>query len=253
MFPGVCWGPKDKRRAVVFVRMGWGGEGSRRGHQVCKTAQPERKARLRYSPCPPQQGTCFSLQEGVPVGELRLKAVSCPSLWASPYHHLHREEGAREERHHPPSVCLPRNRGKTPLKRVPSTHLPQLEGEAVYSARLEQTEMNFQIAPFFSQAPSYRFLCGGAPGIWKLICTPSTRPGGSQRWRERSAASTKDGRRWCRLLPALPTATPPSPRSSWGPARHGRGWGHSGGIQSFPPVSQATRLLGQGRPLSSYC
>lgn len=75
------------------------------------------------------------------------------------------------------------NRGKTPLKQASSTHLPQLEGEAAYSERLEQTEMNFQIAPFFSQAPSYRFLAGGGGtvlGIWKLICTPSTRPAGSR-------------------------------------------------------------------------
>lgn len=112
------------------------------------------------------------------------------------------------------------NHGKTPLKQASSTHLPQLEGEAAYSERLEQTEMNFQIAPFFSQAPSYRFLGGGAGGmvlgIWKLICTPSTRPAGSRRWRDCSAASTKDGHRWCR---PLPTDAPPSPRSSWGPPR----------------------------------
>lgn len=69
-----------------------------------------------------------------------------------------------------PERPLPRrvsaqNCGQTPLKRASSTHLSQLEGEAVYSERLEQTEMNFQIAPFFSQAPSYRFLVvvvGGA-------------------------------------------------------------------------------------------
>lgn len=78
MFPGVCWGPKDKRRAVVFVRMGWGGEGSRRGHQLCKTARPKRKARPRYSLCPSQQGNCLSLQEGVPVGKLRLKSCFLP-------------------------------------------------------------------------------------------------------------------------------------------------------------------------------
>lgn len=204
------------------------------GVTSCAKLLDQRGKRGRDTACAlPNRATVSPSRRGCQWASCVLKAVSCRSLGASPYHHLHREEGAREERHHPPGVCLPRNRGKTPLKRVPSTHLPQLEGEVVYSARLEQTEMNFQIAPFFSQAPSYRFLCGGAPGIWKLICTPSTRPGGSQRWRDRSAASTKDGRRWCRLLPALPTATPPSPRSSWGPTRHGRGWGHSGAFRAF--------------------
>lgn len=146
-------------------------------------------------------------------------------------------------------MCLPRNRGKMPLNWVPSTHLPQLEGEVAYSERLEQKEMNFQIAPFFSQAPSYCFLCGGAPGIWKLICTPSTRPGGSQQWRDCSAASTKDGRRWCRRLPALPTATPPSLRSSWGPPHHGREWGTMGAFRAFlqchrpPPATWSRTAL----------
>ena len=215
------------------MRMGWGGEGSRRGHQVCKNAQPKRHARLRYSLCPSQQGTCFSLQEGVPVGELRLKSCALPLSVGLTIPPPAQGGGCQRGEAPPPGVCLPRNRGKTPLKRVPSTHLPQLEGEAAYSARLEQTEMNFQIAPFFSQAPSYRFLCGGAPGIWKLICTPSTRPGGSQRWRDRSAASTKDGCRWCRLLPALPTATPPSPRSSWGQRAMGGDGGTAGAFRAF--------------------
>ena len=149
-----------------------------------------------------------------------------------------------------PGFCLPRNHGKTPPTRVPSTHLPQLEGEAAYSLRLEQTEMDFQIAPFFSQAPSYRFLCGGAPGIWNLICTPSTRPSGSQRWRGRSAASTKDGHRWCRLLPALPTAAPPGPCSSWGATepREGLGAprGHlelSSNVTSHSPIWSRTALV----------
>ena len=144
------------------------------------------------------------LQERGSVAELCVRAASCP-LWGP--HHATTCSGRRvpERRGPHPGFCLPRNHGKTPPMRVPSKHLPQLEREAAYSSRLEQTEMNFQIAPFFSQAPSYRFLCGGAPGIWNLICTPSTRPSGSQRWRGRSAASTKDGRRWCRLLPALPT------------------------------------------------
>ena len=132
------------------------------------------------------------------MAEMCVRAASCP-LWGP--HHATTCSGRRvpERRGPHPGFCLPRNHSKTPPTRVPSKHLPQLEREAAYSSRLEQTEMNFQIAPFFSQAPSYRFLCGGAPGIWNLICTPSTRPSGSQRWRGCSAASTKDGCRWCRL------------------------------------------------------
>ena len=158
------------------------------------------------------------------MAELCVRAASCP-LWGP--HHATTCSGRRvpERRGPHPGFCLPRNHSKTPPTRVPSKHLPQLEREAAYSSRLEQTEMNFQIAPFFSQAPSYRFLCGGAPGIWNLICTPSTRPRGSQRWRGCSAASTKDGCRWCRLLPALPTAAPPGPCSSWGATEPWEGLG----------------------------
>ena len=158
------------------------------------------------------------------MAELCVRAASCP-LWGP--HHAITCSGRRvpERRGPHPGFCLPRNHSKTPPTRVPSKHLPQLEREAAYSSRLEQTEMNFQIAPFFSQAPSYRFLCGGAPGIWNLICTPSTRPSGSQRWRGCSAASTKDGCRWCRLLPALPTAAPPGPCSSWGATEPWEGLG----------------------------
>lgn len=58
----------------------------------------------------------------------------------------------------PPSLCV------SAQKLVPSTHLLQLEEEASYSETLEQTEMNFQIAPFFSQAPSCCFLCGRGTG-----------------------------------------------------------------------------------------
>lgn len=158
------------------------------------------------------------------MAEMCVRAASCP-LWGP--HHATTCSGRRvpERRGPHPGFCLPRNHSKTPPTRVPSKHLPQLEREAAYSSRLEQTEMNFQIAPFFSQAPSYRFLCGGAPGIWNLICTPSTRPSGSQRWRGCSAASTKDGCRWCRLLPALPTAAPPGPCSSWGATEPWEGLG----------------------------
>lgn len=179
------------------------------------------------------------------MAELCLRAASCP-LWGP--HQATTCSGRRvpEKRGPHPGFCLPRNHGKMPPTRVPGKHLPQLEREAAYSSRLEQTEMNFQIAPFFSQAPSYRFLCGGALGIWNLICTPSTRPSGSQQWRGRSAASTKDGCRWCRLLPALPMAAPPGPRSSWGATEPWEGLGAPRGafgafLQCHKPLSHVVK------------
>ena len=161
--------------------------------------------------------------EGI-SGRAVCKSCILPPLGASPCHHLLREEGAREER--PPPWLLS---AQKPQQNAPDAGAQQTSATAGAGSglfiELEQTEMNFQIAPFFSQAPSYRFLCGGAPGIWNLICTPSTRPSGSQRWRGCSAASTKDGCRWCRLLPALPTAAPPGPCSSWGATEPWEGLG----------------------------
>lgn len=138
-----------------------------------------------------------------------------------------------------PGMCLPRNCGKTPLERTPRTHLPQLEvgvgwGGTAYSERLEQIEMNFQIAPFFCQAPSYRFLGGGHWASGNSFARQA-RGAGSQRWRDCSAASTKDGHRWCaRCLPC--PRCPPSLCFSWGPPCHARGTG--GTMRAFRPSLQ---------------
>lgn len=60
-----------------------------------------------------------------------LKDAPWPSLRGLPCHHC---KGRRvQERSPHPGMCLPRNRGKEPLEWAPSTHLPQLEGEAAYS------------------------------------------------------------------------------------------------------------------------
>lgn len=59
-----------------------------------------------------------------------------------------------------------------------------------------------------------------------------------------------DGAACCLPCPRLPLLARAPPG---GPPSHGRGWGHLGGIRSFPPMSRATPPFGQGRPLSSYC
>lgn len=165
-----------------------------------------------------------------------LKNAPCPSPWGSPYHHY---TGRRVlEWSAPPwHVSAQELWQNTPREGAQNTSAAAGGGGGVggtaYSERLEQIEMNFQIAPF-CQAPSYRFLGGGHWASGNSFARQA-RGAGSQRWRECSAASTKDGHRWCaRCLPC--PRCPPSLRFSWGPPCHVGGTG--GTIRAFRPSLQ---------------
>lgn len=138
------------------------------------------------------------------------------------------------------------NRGKTPLKQASSTHLPQLEGEAAYSERLEQTEMNFQIAPFFSQAPSYRFLGGGGGGGGDGTGHLETHLHAKH---EACRIAAMEGLLGCQHK-GRPQMVSPAARGR--PSQPALLLGATTPGGSFPPMSRATPLLGQGQPSSAY-
>lgn len=148
-----------------------------------------------------------------------LKNAPCPSPWGSPYHHY---TGRRVlEWSAPPwHVSAQELWQNAPRADAQNTSATAGGGGGVgrgtaYSERLEQIEMNFQIAPFFCQAPSYCFLGGGHWASGNSFARQA-RGAGSQRWRDCSAASTKDGHRWCaRCLPC-----PRCPPASASPGGH---------------------------------
>lgn len=140
------------------------------------------------------------------------------------------------------------NRGKAPLERASSTHLPPLEGRAAYSERLEQTEMNFQIAPFFSPAPSYRFLCvwwgvGGRVGTGHLETHLHAKHAACR-------IAVMEGPLGCQHK-GWPQMVPPAARGR--ASQPSLLPGATAPRRSSPPMSRATPLLAQGQPLSSSC
>lgn len=174
--------------------MGWGGEGSHWGCWVHLFSLCGVQRRLIKEACggpnpacaPSQKGTCFS------------KDASCPSLVGLTCHHCTAKK-VLESRSPQPGMCLPRNHDKKPLERCPVHICSSWRGKQPIQTGWKK-RMNFQIAPFFSQAPSYCFLCGGHWASGNSLVRQA-RGTGSQRWRDCSAASTKDGHRWYARCP----------------------------------------------------
>lgn len=100
--------------------------------------------------------------------------------------------------------------------------------------------MNFQIAPFFSPAPSYRFLGGGA-GTGHLGTHLHAK-------HEACRIAVREGLLGCQHK-GQPQMVPPAARGRPSQAALLPGATTPGG--SFPPMSRATPLLGQGQPLSA--
>lgn len=132
-FPGASWGPKGKGRSVVLARNGVGWRGVPLGLLAPVQLVWCAKTPDQRSMWGPKSSLC-SLPKGHLFLKRRILSLSCGA-------HLPpcRARRVLESRSPQPGMCLPRNHGKKPLERVPSTHLQQLEGETAYSDRLEQT------------------------------------------------------------------------------------------------------------------
>lgn len=186
------------------------------------------------------RGPLFLPPGGGLVNELSLKRCILPPSVGSPMPPPSKEGSMREETLSPACVSAQKPTN-TPIW-VSSTHLLQLERQPIQGGQDRQKRASSPLHP--SPRPLGTASCAGTLGIWKLICTPSTRPAGSQRRRDRSTASTKDGHRWCRLLPAPPllALAPPGGWTAMQGAEAPRG------NQGFPPMSWATPCSAKDSP-----
>lgn len=121
--------------------------------------------------CPTEEGGgAVTLKRGF----FPWRQLMYPALWC-PHCHVHEEESEYKA-----STLAPWRRASTSARKlvrllVGALHIPDMaRGKAAYAERLGQTQVRFQIAPFFSR-PWFCFL-HRVPGIWKLICMPSMRP-----------------------------------------------------------------------------
>lgn len=162
------------------------------------------------------------------MGALGLKMCPVPLCGVTSL--PNREEGVREET--PPHRVSSQKLAEVPTEGA--QHTSAAAGGRWPTQRGWNTQKRVSRSLHSSPRPLVTASRVGAPGIWELICTPSTRPARSQR-RGPLGCHTKDSCRRCRLLPAppLPALAPPGCQPRHAPR----------GTRGFPSMPQAAPCL----------